>query len=172
MLEVLEAVDGSALYRWADACVTGIEKRCDEITISCLPRPGRGHRNESARNDARSGPGRRTTVRGRARGRRVRRGPGARARGGDGARGNSGAILSQVLRGSPSPEVAQARRRHLPFGGCGTHRIWLSRLSASRWREPSVTVLAAAADAVAAETAGAPLARLSAVAADAAAEAL
>ncbi len=35
-----------------------------------------------------------------------------------------------------------------------------------------VTVLAAAADAVAAETAGAPLARLSAVAADAAAEAL
>ncbi len=173
MLEVLEAVDGSALYRWADACVTGIEKRCDEINdLNVFPVPDADTGTNLLATMRAAGPGRRTTVRGRARGRRVRRGPGARARGGDGRARKLGC---DSLPGAAG--VAESTKSHRldadTFRSALRHASDLALEAVSVPMEGTiVTVLAAAADAVAAETAGAPLARLSAVAADAAAEAL
>ncbi|BCN59813.1 DAK2 domain-containing protein [Rhodococcus hoagii] len=173
MLEVLEAVDGSALYRWADACVTGIEKRCDEINdLNVFPVP-----------DADTGTNLLATMRAAVRaaaplsadGRGADASAVARAlaRGAvTGARGNSGAILSQVLRGV-AESTKSDRLDADTFRSALRHASDLALEAVSVPMEGTiVTVLAAAADAVAAEAAGAPLARLSAVAADAAAEAL
>ncbi|PTR31860.1 hypothetical protein C8K36_101899 [Rhodococcus sp. OK519] len=173
MLEVLEAVDGSALYRWARTCVTGIEKRCDEINnLNVFPVP-----------DADTGTNLLATMRAAVRvadpltiderGSDASAVARALARGAvTGARGNSGAILSQVLRG-----IAETTLSHSL--DADTLRSSLRHASALALEAVSVpmegtivTVLAAAADAVAAEDVDAPLSRLAKSAADAAAEAL
>ncbi len=99
MLEVPETVDGQTLHRWALACVAGLEKHCDEINdLNVFPVP-----------DADTGTNLLATMRSAVRAVRDREGAvvssasavaQALARGAvSGARGNSGAILSQVLRG-------------------------------------------------------------------------
>ncbi len=173
VLEVLEAVDGSALYRWADACVTGIEKRCDEIN-DLMSSPSRTRTPEricSQRCAQRSGPP--PPLSADERGADASAVARALARGAvTGARGKLGCdSLPGAAGGRRVHEVAQARRRHLPFGaaarigsgsrGCqrpdgGNHRHGARGRRRRGGRGD----------------AGAPLARLSAVAADAAAEAL
>lgn len=173
MLEVLEAVDGSALYRWAHACVTGIERRCDEINdLNVFPVP-----------DADTGTNLLATMRAAVRavepltaderGSDASAVARALARGAvTGARGNSGAILSQVIRGIAETTTSS----HLDAGTLRSALRHASDLALEAVSVPMegtiVTVLAAAADAVAAEDALAPLSRLATAAADAAAEAL
>lgn len=97
MLEVPETVDGPTLHRWARACVTGLENHCDEINdLNVFPVP-----------DADTGTNLLATMRSAVRAMDAVDGSTSAAvvartlaRGAvSGARGNSGAILSQVLRG-------------------------------------------------------------------------
>ncbi|MFC4602292.1 DAK2 domain-containing protein [Rhodococcus kronopolitis] len=92
----LESVDGAALGRWAHACVDGLGRRCEEINrLNVFPVP-----------DADTGTNLLHTMRAAAAealgtaDASVREVSAALARGAvAGARGNSGVILSQVLRG-------------------------------------------------------------------------
>lgn len=172
MLEVLEAVDGSALCRWAHACVAGIEKRCDEINeLNVFPVP-----------DADTGTNLLATLSAAVRSadalpetRASAASDVARAlaRGAvTGARGNSGAILSQVLRGIAESTTTHSLDAHT-LRSALRHAADLALEAVSFPMEGTiVTVLAAAADAVALEEAEASLSRLAVAAADAAAEAL
>ncbi|QNG21386.1 DAK2 domain-containing protein [Rhodococcus triatomae] len=89
-----------------------------------------------------------------------------------GARGNSGVILSQVLRGLAEAAVGE----HMDSAGLGTALRMATNLvsdAVSYLVEGTiVTVLRCAADAIAGIDPGTPVARTAAVAADAAAEAL
>ncbi|WP_430333330.1 DAK2 domain-containing protein [Rhodococcus sp. ACT016] len=177
MLEVPETVDGPALYRWALACVAGLEKHCDEINdLNVFPVP-----------DADTGTNLLATMRSAVRAVGLA-GDGAGsaavaqalARGAvTGARGNSGAILSQVLRGfargiaeSSDADVLHATTLRSAL----RHATDLALEAVSVPMEGTiVTVLAAAADATDATDASAfdvSLVDLVRVAADAASDAL
>ncbi|MFF0814317.1 DAK2 domain-containing protein [Rhodococcus sp. NPDC003318] len=106
MLEALQEVDGAALRRWARVCVDGLASRCDDINkLNVFPVP-----------DSDTGTNLLHTMRAAAEGAyAVDDGASAGevatalARGAvSGARGNSGVILSQVLRGIA--EVARSGR--------------------------------------------------------------
>lgn len=96
MFKALDSVDGTALGRWARACVDGLESRCDEINrLNVFPVP-----------DSDTGTNLLVTMRAAAAealtaaDASVSEVAAALARGAvAGARGNSGVILSQVLRG-------------------------------------------------------------------------
>ncbi|RVW05025.1 DAK2 domain-containing protein [Rhodococcus spongiicola] len=174
MLEVAETVDGLALRRWAHTCITGLEDHCDEINdLNVFPVP-----------DADTGTNLLATMRSAVcAGESVGEDDGAAAvakalaRGAvSGARGNSGAILSQVLRGfargleeSATPEI---------LGGTGLRSAlrYATDLALAAVSVPMagtiVTVLESAADAVEAAEPNASLTQLVRVAADTAAEAL
>ncbi|KAA0024248.1 DAK2 domain-containing protein [Antrihabitans cavernicola] len=98
MLEVLEAVDGDALQRWGQACVDRLTLRCDEINnLNVFPIPDsdtgtnllftmRAAMDSVTRNTGDSASAHEVAM--------------AMSRGATtGARGNSGIILSQVMRG-------------------------------------------------------------------------
>jgi len=179
VLEVPETVDGQALHRWALACVAGLEKHCDEINdLNVFPVP-----------DADTGTNLLATMRsavrsvGSAGGRLADSVSSASvvahalARGAvSGARGNSGAILSQVLRGfargiaeSSDTEVLHAATLRSAL----RHATDLALEAVSVPMEGTiVTVLAAAADAADASAPDTSLVGLVQVAADAASTAL
>ncbi|WP_242676737.1 DAK2 domain-containing protein [Rhodococcus sp. ABRD24] len=171
MLEVLESVDGRALYRWARACVRGIEKHCDEINdLNVFPVP-----------DADTGTNLLATMRAAVDALAVL-GAGpisaaeaaqALARGAVvGARGNSGAILSQVLRGiaeTADADLLDATTLRSALRQAAT----LATAAVSVPMEGTiVTVLAEAAAAAAAGPPEAGLADIATLAANAAADAL
>lgn len=173
MLEVPETVDGPTLHRWARACVAGLERHCDEINdLNVFPVP-----------DADTGTNLLATMRSAVRAvdaadvasaASVAR---SLARGAvSGARGNSGAILSQVLRGiahgiaeAPTPEVldvvtVRAALRHATDLALDAVSVPMAGTI--------VTVLEAAAHATDTVSADAALSDTLRTAADAAAEAL
>ncbi|WP_137724281.1 DAK2 domain-containing protein [Prescottella subtropica] len=153
MLEAPEAIDGPVLHRWARACVTGLAEHCDEINdLNVFPVP-----------DADTGTNLVATMRSAVRAAdAVRDGEhagdvtavaAALARGAvAGARGNSGAILSQVLRGLARGTADSADPGRLDGAGLRSalrHASTLARDAVSRPMDGTiVTVLAAAAHAV------------------------
>lgn len=167
----MEAVDGRALRQWALTCVRGLETRCDEINdLNVFPIP-----------DSDTGTNLLLTMRsavdalaelgaGECTARHV---AAALARGAfAGARGNSGIILSQVLRGVAEVAVADTVDAATLRGALGE----ASALAASALSDPRegtvVTVLRAAAVAALGCRDGAGLAEVARTAADAAAEEL
>ncbi|CAM3198174.1 DAK2 domain-containing protein [Prescottella defluvii] len=171
LLEVLETVDGPALHRWARACVAGIEKHCDEINdLNVFPVP-----------DADTGTNLLATMRSAVDALSALEGPAASASGAakalargavTGARGNSGAILSQVLRGvaeAADADLIDARTLRAALRQATT--LALEAVSVPM-EGTIVTVLAAAADEAERGSADASLSEVATSAADAAAEAL
>ncbi|MCL2536658.1 MAG: DAK2 domain-containing protein [Nocardiaceae bacterium] len=175
MLEVPETVDGPALHRWALACIAGLEKHCGEINdLNVFPVPDADTGTNllatmrSAVRAVESAGGGDTTAAAVAQ---------ALARGAvSGARGNSGAILSQVLRGfargiaeSSDPHVLHATTLQSAL----RHATDLALEAVSVPMEGTiVTVLGAAADAADSTASDISLVDLVRVAADTASDAL
>ncbi|MCM6773797.1 DAK2 domain-containing protein [Nocardia sp. CDC159] len=163
---VRETLDGAALARWGQLCLDGLERHRDEINaLNVFPVA-----------DSDTGTNLLATMRA-----AVAAVPetasahsvlGAMARAGTGgARGNSGIILSQVLRGlAEAVDGAELSAPSLPVALRGAAVLVREALS-----EPvegtMLTVLEAAADRVA-DTAGEPLADIARAAAEGAAKAL
>ncbi|MGW5073934.1 DAK2 domain-containing protein [Rhodococcus sp. NPDC004095] len=170
MLEALQNVDGTALRRWARVCVDGLTSRCDDINrLNVFPVPDsdtgtnllftmRAAADEACATDP-DAPASEVAA--------------ALARGAvTGARGNSGVILSQVLRGIA--EVARAG-----YLDADTVRSALNEAAVLATEAISipvegtiVTVLRHAAAAADGCPAGTPLAGVVTVAAEGAVEAL
>ncbi|WP_235870513.1 DAK2 domain-containing protein [Rhodococcus xishaensis] len=174
VLEVAETVDGLALRRWARVCIAGLENHCDEINyLNVFPVP-----------DADTGTNLLATMRSAVGAvESVGEGDGAAAvakalaRGAvSGARGNSGAILSQVLRGFARGIVESATPDLLGGAGLRSALRYATDLALAAVSVPMagtiVTVLESAARAVDAAEPNASLTELVRTAADTAAEAL
>lgn len=170
MLEVLQKVDGAALRRWALACVDGLADRCDDINrLNVFPVP-----------DSDTGTNLLFTMRAAADATRAvpadapaSEVAGALARGAvAGARGNSGVILSQVLRGF----AEGTRDGHLDAGSARDALNEAAVLATEAISIPVegtiVTVLRHAAAVADGCTPGAELAAVVTVAAEGAVEAL
>ncbi|WP_305092007.1 DAK2 domain-containing protein [Prescottella sp. R16] len=171
MLEAPDAIDGPALRRWAHACVAGLDEHCAEINdLNVFPVP-----------DADTGTNLLATMRAAVRAADTVDGDGADvvasalARGAvAGARGNSGAILSQVLRGVARGTADSVDPGRIDGPGLRSALRYASELALAAVSRPMdgtiVTVLAAVSAAV--SDSDATLAALVRTAADTAADAL
>ncbi|MFD4266150.1 DAK2 domain-containing protein [Rhodococcus sp. NPDC058481] len=170
MLIALDRVDGEALLRWSRLCVDGLVARCEEInSLNVFPVP-----------DSDTGTNLLFTMRAAAEGAEVA-GPAASAgavaaalaRGAvAGARGNSGVILSQVLRGIAEVASDEPLDARLLRGALNEAAVLATEAISIPVEGTIVTVLRHAAAAADACPHDAALSLVAAEAADAAAEAL
>ncbi|MCZ4554378.1 DAK2 domain-containing protein [Rhodococcus maanshanensis] len=170
MLIALDSVDGEALLRWSRWCVDGLVARCEEInSLNVFPVP-----------DSDTGTNLLFTMRAAAEGAEVV-GPAASvgavaaamARGAvAGARGNSGVILSQVLRGIAEVAGDEPLDARLLRGALNEAAVLATEAISIPVEGTIVTVLRHAAAAADGCPHDAALSVVAAEAADAAAEAL
>ncbi|MFI6429128.1 DAK2 domain-containing protein [Rhodococcus oryzae] len=170
MLIALDSVDGEALLRWSRRCVDGLVARCEEInSLNVFPVP-----------DSDTGTNLLFTMRAAAEGAEIV-GPAASvgavaaalARGAvAGARGNSGVILSQVLRGIAEVAGDEPLDARLLRGALNEAAVLATEAISIPVEGTIVTVLRHAAAAADGCPHDAALSVVAAEAADAAAEAL
>ncbi|MFC7447310.1 DAK2 domain-containing protein [Rhodococcus daqingensis] len=170
MLIALDSVDGEALLSWSRRCVDGLDARCEEINrLNVFPVP-----------DSDTGTNLLFTMRAAADGAEavgaaasVGVVASALARGAvAGARGNSGVILSQVLRGIAEVAGDEPLDARLLCGALNEAAVLATEAISIPVEGTIVTVLRHAAAAADACPHDAPLSLVAAEAADAAAEAL